>query len=102
MTTGAAVPDAVPVRPDTEAEVAFAVPAVFGTALEPPTAEEDMSPAARAARVAWRRGPSRRPGGANWWRWDTMIRNSVYEPEHEYEWEWTTDPDYLADGVALH
>ena len=101
MTTGAAVPDAVPVRPDAETEVAFAVPAVFGTALEPPTAEEDMSPAARAARVAWRRA---HPDA---WRRELAEMGHddpefVYEPEHEYEWEWTTDPDYLADGVALY
>ena len=64
----------------------------------PPGADPYMTREARAERVAWRR--------AHLAKWQADIERlghydpgHAYDIAHEYELDWTTDPDYGAEGV---
>ena len=61
-----------------------------------------MTREARAQRVAWRPRPPRHSA------WQAQIETLLhyqpwypYDIAHEYEYDWTTDPDYCAEGIAL-
>ena len=59
-----------------------------------------MTRVARQARAAWRRAAPE--------AWHLELRDLYhytadypYDPDHEYAWDWTTDPDYGTDSVRL-
>ena len=65
-----------------------------------PNAEPTMTRAAREERIAWRR--------EHLAEWRRSLENLghfdpefIYDIAHEYDYEWTTDPDYGAEGVRL-
>ena len=65
-----------------------------------PNAEPAMTHAARKERLAWRR--------EHLTEWQRGLENLghfdpefIYDIAHEYDYEWTTDPDYGAEGVRL-
>ena len=67
----------------------------------PPGADPYMTREARAERAAWRR--------AHLAEWQAGIERlehydpgHAYDIAHEYELDWTTDPDYGAEGVHLN
>ena len=66
----------------------------------PPGADPYMTREARAERTAWRRAHL-----AEWQagieRLDHYDPGHAYDIAHEYELDWTTDPDYGAEGVHL-
>ena len=72
-----------------------------GRAPEPyPFADPTMTCTAREARAARRRAEPE--------AWRLELRDLYhytadypYEPGHDYEWNWTTDPDYGTDSVRL-
>ncbi|MYA03628.1 MAG: hypothetical protein F4Y37_03320 [Caldilineaceae bacterium SB0664_bin_22] len=65
-----------------------------------PDAEPTMTRAARKERIAWRREHL-----AEWKRGLESLGHFdpefIYDIAHEYDYEWTTDPDYGAEGVRL-
>ena len=65
-----------------------------------PNAEPTMTRAARGERIAWRREhlAEWRRGLENLGHFDPEF---IYDIAHEYDYEWTTDPDYGAEGVRL-
>ena len=65
-----------------------------------PDADPAMTRAAREARSAWRR--------EHWAEWRAELErlghfdpDFIYDVAHEYDHDWTTDPDYGAEGVDL-
>ena len=65
-----------------------------------PDADPAMTRAARAARSVWRR--------EHWAEWRAELERLghfdpefIYDVAHEYDHDWTTDPDYGAEGVHL-
>ena len=65
-----------------------------------PDAEPTMTRAARKERIAWRQEHLAE------WRRDLenlghFDPEFIYDIAHEYDYEWTTDPDYGAEGVHL-
>ncbi len=87
---------------DTAVRERTRMPAVpNGLVPEPhPDADPAMTRAARAARSAWRR--------EHWTEWRAELEqlghfdpDFIYDVAHEYDHDWTTDPDYGAEGVDL-
>lgn len=74
---------------------------INGRAPEPDLfTDPAMTRAARTARAVWRR--------ANPEAWQIELQDLYhytseysYDPDHEYAWDWTTDPDYGTDSVRL-
>ena len=65
-----------------------------------PDAEPTMTRAAREERITWRREhlDEWRRGLKDLGHFDPGF---VYDIAHEYDYDWTTDPDYGAEGVRL-
>ncbi len=87
---------------DTAVRERTGMPAVpNGRVPEPhPDADPAMTRAARAARSTWRQ--------EHWAEWRAELErlghfdpDFIYDVAHEYDHDWTTDPDYGAEGVDL-
>ena len=75
--------------------------AANGRVPEPhPDAEPAMTRAAREARSAWRR-EHRAEWRAELKELSHFDPEFIYDVAHEYDHDWTTDPDYGAEGVHL-